>query len=183
MHINKANKSTKRLPQGQTQQQASFSKPLKTNFIPSFFPSFFLSFFLPFFFFFLPKLIKIFRYTSVSILIHFLYSVLSHIWVEKGFRFKKYWVAPVSKPAILGWFLFCLTVRQYQTHNIQYFTVCDSFFLYHITVLFRPNKQWVGFWKLSICSFLVMTFHQQLMNILFFLPDRRSLFPPSSTPG
>lgn len=40
MHINKANKSTKRLPPGQTRQQASFSKPLKTN-------CFFLS--LPFF--------------------------------------------------------------------------------------------------------------------------------------
>jgi len=35
-----------------------------------------------------------------------------------------------------------LTVRQYQTHNIQYIAVGDGFSLYHITVLFRPNKQY-----------------------------------------
>lgn len=46
--------------------------------------------------------------------------------------------------------------------------VRDSFSLYHITVLFRPNKQWRVLWKLSICSFLVMTSHQQLTRIFFF---------------
>lgn len=60
-----------------------------------------------------------------------------------------------------------LTVRQYQTHNIQYFAARDSFSLYRITVLFRPNKQWGVVWKLSICNFLVMTSHQQLMEDLF----------------
>lgn len=114
-----------------------------------------------------------FLYTSVSFLAH---CIAGHPGRKWAFRFRKcFWekgfrVAAVSKPAILGWYLFCLTVRRYQTHNIQYFTVCDSFFLYHLAVLFWPNKQWEGFWKLSICSFLVMTFHQKLMNIWFFPP-------------
>lgn len=113
-------------------------------------------------------------------------------YIRRGkwfYRFRKcwnkgVWGAAVSKPAISVWELFCLTVRQYQTHNIQYFAVCDSFSLYHITVLFRPNKQWGGFWKLSICSFLVMTSHQQLMRIFIFLFFFwHSLRPTSSTPG
>lgn len=95
-------------------------------------------------------------------------------WIRGGRCFRLFrkcwnkgkWGAAVSKPAISVWHLFCLTVRQYQTHNIQYFAVRDSFSLYRITVLFRPNKQWGGFlWKLSICSFLVMTSHLQLMRI------------------
>lgn len=63
-----------------------------------------------------------------------------------------------------------LTVRQYKTHNIQYFAVGDGFSSYRITVLFRPNKQCRFVWKLSVCNFLVMTSHQQLMeDILFHL--------------
>ncbi len=88
---------------------------------------------------------------------------------------KGVWGAAVSKPAISVWHLFCLTVRQYQTHNIQYFAVRDSFSLYHITVLFRANKQWGVLWKLSICSFLVMTSHQQLMRIFIFFPGVASV--------
>lgn len=92
---------------------------------------------------------------------------------------KEVWGAVVSKPTISVWHLFCLTVRQYQTHNIQYFAVGDSFSLYHITVLFRPNKQRGVVWKLSICNFLVMTSHQQLMEdffiYFFFFPAGASV--------
>lgn len=93
---------------------------------------------------------------------------------------KGVWGAAVCKPTIFVWHLFCLTVRQYQTHNIQYFAVRDSFPLYHITVFFRANNEGV-LWKLSICSFPVMTSHQQLVKIFIFFWC--SLRPASSIPG
>lgn len=88
---------------------------------------------------------------------------------------KDVWRDVVSKPTISVWHLFSLTVRQYQTHNIQYFTVCDSFSLSHITDLFRANKQWRVLWKLSIYSFPVMTSHLQLMRIVIFFSSVASV--------
>lgn len=163
MHINKANKSTKRLPPGQTQRQASFSKPLKTNCFHHSFSlslSFFLSsFFLSLLVYFhalemsrlmLPCILMHFLYTSVSFLAH---CIAEHPGRKWAFRFRKcFWekdfrVAAVSKPAILGWYLFCLTVRRYQTHNIQYFTVCDGFFFVSSRRSFLTKQTMRGFLK------------------------------------
>ncbi len=202
MHINKANKSTKRLPPGQTQWQASFSETEKTGCSLSLSPSFLLP----------PTLAMHFSDTLIcpskalsldTLCTHLAANssfsnveiiVMHYIRPGKWFcHFRKCWNkgawgASVSKPAISVWHLFCLTVRQYQTHNIQYFAVGDSFSLYRITVLCRPNKHWGGLWKLSVCGFLVMTSHQQLMRIFiffyfFYYFVWRSPCPTPSTPG
>lgn len=174
MHINKANKSRQRRRRRTriTQRWASFNG-IVAFFFPSPLPA--TSVFLQLkvcerykvcVLLHCPKNLK---YISVSRSLHKNASRFQQIW-ERESLFKcdtsalKNGFCHLSQQFWLG----ISSVWQYQTHNIQFLVSHNGFSLYHISVLFSPNKQWELFWKLSICGFRVMTSHQGLMKIVLF---------------
>lgn len=174
MHINKANKSRQRRRRRTriTQRWASFNG-IVAFFFPSPLPA--TSVFLR---------LKVCERYKVCVLLHcpknLKYISISRSLHKNASRFQQIWeresLFKCDTSALKNGFchlsqqfwLGISSVWQYQTHNIQFLVSHNGFSLYHISVLFSPNKQWEPFWKLSICGFRVMTSHQGLMKIVLF---------------